>query len=257
MKILDLQTGIPQKVNPDDAGGEFEGLPFTWLRDNKLSSEHGFERGVASADPDVDGFTNLEEYKWKTDPNDPDKHPDWAVKLRVKELRNKPFDFMFVGVQGVGEGVKYTVRSSKTHKDYYVSMGGKILDQVTSGYIVTNYSEKYQEEKVPGIKQGGKDWINKVNVSELTVQKEGEKPIVLVRGKPGETEELYAVLIYLLELDPKDSNKKREINTNENPAFSLKDIPYQVISVKKLDGSVSEVVVERTDTKEKFTLLNQ
>jgi len=60
-------------TNPDTSGN---GIPDGWL------VEHGFDPldpDVAHQDTDGDDYTNLEEYTWGTDPNDPDEFPSLPV----------------------------------------------------------------------------------------------------------------------------------------------------------------------------------
>lgn len=52
--------------------------------DNKWWLENHLDPGFANSpdlDPDGDGFTNREEYEYKTDPNDPKSHPPLIIKL--------------------------------------------------------------------------------------------------------------------------------------------------------------------------------
>jgi len=71
-KSVDLLKGDP--VHPP--------IPNTWWL------EHRLDPGYADApdrDPDGDGFTNLEEYKAGTDPNDPKSYPSLIAKLMYQK----------------------------------------------------------------------------------------------------------------------------------------------------------------------------
>ncbi len=86
---VDLFTGIPLFVSssapdsPIDLTGD--GAPVhppienAWWIINRL--DPGFADSPAR-DPDADGFSNLEEYLAKTDPNDPKKFPSLIAKLK-------------------------------------------------------------------------------------------------------------------------------------------------------------------------------
>lgn len=66
---------------PDDGDGD--GLSDAW--ETRYGLNPNF-RGDAELDPDLDGFSNVEEFRGDTDPNDANAHPDWFTKLYVSEL---------------------------------------------------------------------------------------------------------------------------------------------------------------------------
>ena len=86
---VDLFTGIPlfvaaaspdKAVNLLDKGGEMihSPIPNIWWIEHRLDPGFG---DSPSRDPDEDGFTNLEEFNAKTDPNDVKSHPTLIEKL--------------------------------------------------------------------------------------------------------------------------------------------------------------------------------
>ena len=86
-RVVDLFTGIPLFVSssaPDKALDLVKGdilhppIPNLWWIDNRL--DPGFGDSPAR-DPDEDGFSNLEEFNGKTDPNDGAKYPPLIAKL--------------------------------------------------------------------------------------------------------------------------------------------------------------------------------
>ena len=73
--------------------GDGDGLPDKWEKLNKLNP---VDAADANADSDGDGFTNLEEFRAKTDPNDRNSHPDYLDSLKVVLPLNEtylPFAF--------------------------------------------------------------------------------------------------------------------------------------------------------------------
>ncbi|MES2476846.1 MAG: Amuc_1099 family pilus-like system protein [Verrucomicrobiota bacterium] len=88
-RSVDLFTGIPlfiSSASPDapiDITGESQPVhpPIAniWWIENRLDPGFG---DSPSRDPDGDGFSNLEEYNAKTDPNDPQKFPSLVAKLK-------------------------------------------------------------------------------------------------------------------------------------------------------------------------------
>lgn len=82
----------------------FEVIDESTVTDDGISVgwklEHGFpidDPAVAKADPDKDGFTNLEEFKAKTDPRNPQSRPSLLYKLRVEKFTKVPFRMQFRG----------------------------------------------------------------------------------------------------------------------------------------------------------------
>jgi len=88
---VDLFTGIPlfiARVDPSKAVDLYKSPPIHPPIPNLWWIEHGLDPGFAdspSRDADDDGFTNLEEFLWKTDPKDPKSHPPLLVKLKFEK----------------------------------------------------------------------------------------------------------------------------------------------------------------------------
>jgi len=88
---VDLFTGIPlfiardqptKALDPYKSGAIHPPIPNIWWIKNDL--DPGFADSP-SRDADDDGFTNLEEFLWKTDPKDPKSHPPLIVKLKYQK----------------------------------------------------------------------------------------------------------------------------------------------------------------------------
>ena len=47
--------------------------------------------GRLTQDPDGDGFTNLDEWQFHTNPTDKSSHPDYLTKLKMKSFTREPF----------------------------------------------------------------------------------------------------------------------------------------------------------------------
>ena len=85
---VDLFTGIPlfvKRDNPQDPLDLEKGdlvhppIPNQWWLENRI--DPGFADSP-QRDPDEDGFTNLEEFKGKTDPNNAKSYPELIRKLK-------------------------------------------------------------------------------------------------------------------------------------------------------------------------------
>lgn len=66
-----------------------DGIPDWWAEENELDP---LDPGLAGADPDEDGLTNLEEFELGTDPNDPDTDGDGLNDGYEVELGTDPLD---------------------------------------------------------------------------------------------------------------------------------------------------------------------
>ncbi|MCP5543739.1 MAG: hypothetical protein H7A49_07500 [Akkermansiaceae bacterium] len=85
---VDLFTGIPlfiKRDNPEQPLDLLKGEMVHSPIPNQWWLEHQIDLGFADSpqrDPDDDGFTNLEEFKGKTDPNNAKSHPELIRKLK-------------------------------------------------------------------------------------------------------------------------------------------------------------------------------
>lgn len=70
--LKDYQEVIIHKTNMLEADTDSDGMPDGWEIIYVLDPLDGND---ASGDSDKDGYTNLEEYRQATDPNDPESHP--------------------------------------------------------------------------------------------------------------------------------------------------------------------------------------
>ncbi len=107
-RSVDLFTGIPLFVassNPEKAldpiSGEMIHPPIrnTWWIENRL--DPGFADSPGR-DPDEDGFSNLEEYTAKTDPNNPKSVPSLIAKLMF--VRDESLTWVLRPTYGDGNG---------------------------------------------------------------------------------------------------------------------------------------------------------
>ncbi|NNE94141.1 MAG: hypothetical protein HKN23_21040 [Verrucomicrobiales bacterium] len=69
-----------------------EPVPNKWLLDNNLDF---LNAGVLGQDTDGDGFSNLEEFNFKSDPNSPQSHPPYVGKLYLKQRLAKVYRLKF------------------------------------------------------------------------------------------------------------------------------------------------------------------
>jgi hypothetical protein len=99
-------AGVPEK--PDSTQ-----LYADTLTGQKIPSEWFMKYGlplldpkVPFQDPDKDGFTNEDEWREGTDPNNKDSHPPYVTKLFLKKFEKVPFRLVWKGYDGVPTGPK-------------------------------------------------------------------------------------------------------------------------------------------------------
>ncbi|MBI4026610.1 MAG: hypothetical protein HY360_16610 [Verrucomicrobia bacterium] len=218
----------------------FEGIPIRWLVDHQLK----LVPGIANMDSDGDEFTNIEEYLSKTNPTDAGSRPDPAIRLRVMDVIPTPVPFLF---EGIGESVRgqiFSMRRLDGRKSYFVKVGEPIPDPEFPGWKIVKFTEKFEDQSDPTIK----GYVRKVDVSELVIQKEGKRPVTLIKGKPAFTDDWIATLIFLPE--------NRRIQVAEGDFFELQSQRYQVGAIRRGKDGKGDVLVKKSDSGARFSLLD-
>lgn len=168
-------------VDLSGAGNDlFKDIPNAWILENKLA----LDRRLPERDPDSDGFSNLEEFAAKTNPNDAASKPAEWSKLRLTEVKIEQMKIMFTGRDFKGRAVINSIAATSEKlatepsgpTKYYAP--GETLTVATfkPGYAVT-----YDEEKTP-FRLGGFRTDRR------------ENPSITVEGKPKMDEVDFAVL---------------------------------------------------------------
>lgn len=116
-------------------------------------------------------------------PPDPDETNRPAALLdcaiTLLRVRQEPFTMIFLAY--IGDGRNFQINMQFRPYSFFVEKAGDpIRDQFNqTGYVVTQFTKKFVKRQDPRL---GRD--REVDVSELTVQHQGEKPVVLVLGQP-------------------------------------------------------------------------
>ena len=181
----------PVDVARGGADVDNDGMPDAW------ETKYGFkplDPADAKLDADGDTFTNLEEYEAKTNPKDPESHPDYLDFLSVaSDLRTDKLPFWFKMANPLPSGFRLTFEvMGKEYKRIATAVIGEEIvfqlakakyvkgrlqdDKVKSGWRVLKYNKK--EDRV--VKRGTEQKVT-VDVSTVDLERVSDKRILSVQ----------------------------------------------------------------------------
>ena len=224
---IDPGTGLTKitLIDPYANGAEGQPLhppvPNAWLIEHNLDM---LSQNVLDQDGDGDGFTNLDEYNGKTDPNDPKSHPPYWTKLVLTKFVRIPFRLRYDA--GTGPFQINTVDLEQPTQFL------KVGDQVKgTKFKLTKFEPK----------RGMVDGINK-DISEVTLTNtETGETIVLPKQTDVDSPTTYAVLTYLW------TGKPFAVKKNQEFTLSPEDKPGSMVKYKCVDISDTDARVVKED----------
>jgi hypothetical protein len=244
-RAVDLFTGIPLFVSVtaqtealDLVTGKtvHEPIDNTWWIQNKL--DPGFADSPAR-DPDQDGFSNLEEFKAKSDPNDATSIPSLIAKLMY--VKDDSVEWTLRPSYGTGQDLPFiyleakSKNKNKTDPGPQIAPGGMFFEK---GLMVGRFKYVKSEEREEFNKRTNSP--NRIVYATI----EDQKP-----NKKGKVYELPAPLSEVMAQDYKQfdrsavftleaqGNNGKEFKVEENTTFSLPN---------KKDGKQEYLVKEVT-----------
>ncbi len=199
-------------------------VPNEWLEQFGLPIA---DADVLEQDPDKDGFDNLDEWGGHTNPNDPNSHPEYYTKLKLKSAAEEPFRLVFSSWVG---GTFAIITIDMKQPTQFVKVGDSIKG---TRFKVTKFTEKYEKNK----------YGTNIDVSELTLeQEETHQPLTLVKEKVAMSPESVATFVYTW-------GERQEFQVRKDQEFSLK--PQENIKYKLIDvGPAKAVIVNSQRTGE-------
>jgi hypothetical protein len=207
-------------------------VPNEWLEQFGLPIA---DSDVLDQDPDGDGFNNLDEWAGQTDPTDPNSHPEYYTKLKLRSSTEEPFGLVFSSWVGDTFAINTIDMKQPTQ---FVKIGDSIKG---TRFKVAKFLEKYLKNQ----------YGTNVDVSELTLeQEETHQELTLVKEKVAVSPESVATFVYAW-------RGRHEFQVRKDQEFSLK--PLERIKYKLIDvGPAKAVIVnsQRADEPIEIGLLN-
>ena len=211
-------------------------IPNTWFLDNNLPL---LDPTVTQQDPDKDGFTNEDEWRESTDPNNKDSHAPYHTKLFFKQLIKIPFRLVFNSYDGdpkkdKPENFSFQINTVDLRQPTEFKKIGETIPN-------TKYRlEKFEYKVKLNAKTGEEE-----DVSELTVVNiETNEPVILVLTRVTDSPDAYALFTY--EWPPAAG----DIKVKKLQAFGLK--PGTAADYKLVDIKENEAVIQ-LPSGEKYT----
>ena len=221
------ENGVMKKVAILDETSEalHPPVPNEWFLSNGLDL---LASNALDQDPDGDGFSNLDEWNGKTDPNNKDSHPPYWTKLYLKRLVRVPFHLRFEAKNGP------TFFINETDNDEAPTQTKKLGEVVVLGkykFKLEKFTEKYDTSL--GFKK---------DVSELTLTNvDTKQQVVLPKGEDVDSPTTYAVLNYVWN----GPGARPEFGVQRDGEFTL--APQDNVKYKVVELSDTDVKVIKTD----------
>jgi hypothetical protein len=191
-------------------------VPNEWLEQLGLPIA---DADVLEQDPDNDGFNNLDEWAGHTNPTDPNSHPEYYTKLKLKSATEEPFRLVFSSWVGDAYAINTIDMKQPTQ---FVKVGDSIRG---TRFKVVKFVEKHQPNT----------YGTNVDISELTLeQEETHQQVTLVKEKVATSPESVATFLYTW-------NGRHEFSVRNDQEFSLK--PQEQIKYKLINVEPSKAVI--------------
>ena len=154
-------------------------VPNEWLEQHSLPIT---DADVLEQDPDGDGFANLDEWQYKTNPTAGDSHPDYLTKLKLRSFAREPFRLVFASRTRDTFAINSIDLQSPTQ---FLKIGDLIAG---TRFKLVKFTEKHEAN----VSTGGE-----TDVSELTLEQvETGERLTLVKEKTAISPRSVATFIY-------------------------------------------------------------
>ncbi len=191
-------------------------LPNEWLEQFALPIA---DADVLEQDPDGDGFSNLDEWQFHTNPTEKNSHPDYLTKLKMKSFKREPFRMVFASWVEDTYGINTIDLKEPTQ---FLKLSDMIRG---TRFKLIKFTEKYEANK----------YGTNVDVSELTLEHADTKEqLTLVKERTAVSPESVANFVYLW-------GRERDFTVRKDQEFSLP--PHEEIKYNLLDVQPDKAVI--------------
>lgn len=201
------------------------GVPNAWLIEHELDI---LDPNILNKDTDGDGFSVLDEYQWKTDPNDKESRPPYYSKLRLKRYIKRPFRLKFAAY----DESSYQINAL----DLKLPSQFLKIDEKIEGtkFRILKFEKKTKLNPSTGIDS---------DVSELTIlNEETKEEVVLILDKVVDSPDSFAVFQFLLD--------NSDIVVKKEKTFHIEIEPN--VEYKLIDINETEAVITKGDSEERI-----
>ncbi len=204
-------------------------VPNAWLETYNLPIA---DADVLDQDQDGDGFNNLQEWQGQTNPIEKNSHPDYLSDLKVRSIREEPFQLLFSawlkGVEGVVTFQINTIDFAQPTQ--FLKLGDTVAG---TRFKITKFTPNYTKNQ----------YGTTIDISELTLeQADTGQQLTLVKEKVAMSPESVVTFVYSWPA----SQPAQDIEVRKDQQFSLK--PEERVKYKLVDAQPTKALIVNTRT---------
>ncbi|MEM1059514.1 MAG: Amuc_1099 family pilus-like system protein [Verrucomicrobiota bacterium] len=223
-------------------------ITLRWAKEYNLDIN---DREIFRYDPDGDGFYNLLEFDGETNPVDPESHPPFLTRLRLRDIQVKPYRVTFQSNSELNNELIFWI-DLPSPGDRPRTKALKVGDQIPgTEWVIIDFKPNQVTEMDPTI-----NIERTFDRSELKLKRSDVNlTATLVRGKEGNLDEVTADFMMLMP-DMWDGNS--DIRVTRGQSFALPQVPeteYQLFEARDdaaviIDAENRRITVPRVKIEE-------
>ena len=236
-----------------------DGMPDAWELKFGLNPN---DPADAKKDADGDMFTNFEEYEAKTDPKNPESHPDFLDFLALaSDLRTEELPFMFKMATPIPSGHRLTFVATARNQEKKPVIGDAVVKGMTTAEVGKEIvfelmKIKYEKGRAQNDKVQSGWRVLKYNKKEDRVLKPGTEQKVLVDVSTAELERIRDKRTITVQVGVRkpvaieeqidlvwNRGEGKKFTVTAGSEFSLVNRKYKVKKLAK-DGNACKVTIE-------------